>query len=94
MDSTISPASWSICIVAVLMFMTLLIESDTVGPNLSLLHRQYYTMGLSEVQASEPYIHFSDNTGIAVQRGPPITLGTSLITITIHSLHETLKKSY
>ncbi len=32
-------------------------------------------MGLFEVQASEPYIHFSNNTGIAVQRGQmaPIT---------------------
>ena len=32
-------------------------------------------MGLFEVQASEPYIHFSNNTGISVQRGQmsPIT---------------------
>ncbi len=36
---------------------------------------QYYVMGLFEVQASEPYIRFSNNTGIAVQRGhmTPIT---------------------
>ena len=32
-------------------------------------------MGLFEVQASEPYIHFANNTGISVQRGQmsPIT---------------------
>ena len=42
-------------------------------------------MGLFEVQASEPYIHFSNNTGISVQRGQ-----MSLITPTNLSIETNL----
>ena len=38
-------------------------------------------MGLFEVQASEPYIHFSNNTGIAVQRGQMSPITTTNLSI-------------